>query len=74
MTRKRLAAIEREIANIIAAIKQSIITETTKAELQKAEAEKARLEKAVNADTGALDGIPTLLPAPPTAFANWSAT
>jgi site-specific DNA recombinase len=60
--KRRLARVEREIVNIMVAIKQGILTATTKAELQKAEAEKASLEKAMNADTGALDGIPTLLP------------
>ncbi len=59
---RRLAAVECEIANIMVAIKQGILTPTTKAELQKAEAEKASLEKVMNADAGNLDGIPTLLP------------
>ena len=60
--KRRLAVVEGEIANIMKAIKQGILTNTTKAELQKAEAEKASLEKTMSADTSALDSIPTLLP------------
>ncbi|MDA1099221.1 MAG: recombinase family protein [Proteobacteria bacterium] len=60
--KRRLAAVENEIENIMVAIKQGILTTTTKAELQKAEAEKASLEKAMNANTSSLDNIPTLLP------------
>ena len=43
-----LARVEREIANIVTAIKAGIITATTKAELEKAEAEKARLAREID--------------------------
>jgi len=44
---KRLAAVEKELANIMTAIKAGILTPTTKAELEKAEAEKRELERAL---------------------------
>jgi DNA invertase Pin-like site-specific DNA recombinase len=47
--RARLAEIEKEIANIMAAIRAGIITPTTKAALEEAEAERAKLK----ADAGA---------------------
>jgi site-specific DNA recombinase len=44
--RERVAAVEREIANIMTAIKAGILTPTTKAELEAAEAELTRLKAA----------------------------
>lgn len=42
--KRQLARVEKEIANIIAAIKAGILTPTTKAELEKSEAERTRLQ------------------------------
>jgi hypothetical protein len=42
--RARLAEVEKEIANIMAAIRAGIITPTTKAALEEAEAERAKLK------------------------------
>ena len=47
--RRRLAQVEREIANLIAAIKAGIVTPSTKAELEKAEAERAALQRRASA-------------------------
>ncbi|MES9957107.1 MAG: recombinase family protein [Sedimenticola sp.] len=58
----RLAETEREIENIMAAIKAGIITDTTKTELEKAEQEKKRLQDALSVDLTALDTLPDLLP------------
>ncbi|MET0106192.1 MAG: recombinase family protein [Sedimenticola sp.] len=58
----RLAETEREIENIMAAIKAGIITDTTKTELEKAEREKKRLQDALSVDLTALDTLPDLLP------------
>ena len=46
----RLAELEREIVNIMNAIKQGIITPTTKGMLKEAEAERERLRQAVRPD------------------------
>ena len=49
VVRNRLAQVEREIANLIAAIKAGIVTPTTKNELQKAEAEHEDLRQRASA-------------------------
>jgi site-specific DNA recombinase len=46
--RQRLEEVEREIANIMTAIKAGILTPTTKAELEAAEAERERLRSQTN--------------------------
>ena len=46
---RRLTEVEREIGNIVEAIKAGVLTPTTKAELEKAEAEKGHLQAALNA-------------------------
>lgn len=46
----RLAVLEKEITNIASAIKQGVLTVTTKAELEKAEAERAALVRAIQGD------------------------
>ncbi len=48
---RELAQTEKEIENIMAAIKAGIITLTTKAELEKAEAEREKLLTALKVDT-----------------------
>jgi site-specific DNA recombinase len=55
---KQLAAVEREIANIMTAIKVGILTPTTKAELERAEAERARLQARLKA--GPTTGVTVL--------------
>lgn len=55
----RLAEVEAEIANIMAAIKAGILTPTTKLELEKAEAERARLQRTIAEEP---DGVITMLP------------
>jgi hypothetical protein len=47
--------VERELANIMDAIKHGFLTPTTKAELQKAEAERDRLETEIKAHTSNSD-------------------
>lgn len=58
----QLAAVERDIANIVKAIKEWILTPTTKAELEKAEAEWARLPERLEAGSTAEAKILTVLP------------
>ena len=60
--KKRLAAAEKEIGNIMAAIKAGILTPTTKAELESAETEKAELEKQLEQEAQALDKVAQVLP------------
>ncbi|MHB8623917.1 MAG: hypothetical protein ACYC9J_12090 [Sulfuricaulis sp.] len=57
-----LAQVEREIGNLLTAIKAGILTPSTKAELEKTEAERARLLTALNVDTRALDQMADMLP------------
>lgn len=68
-TRPDLAAVqqalmrtEKEIGNIMAAIKAGILTPTTKAELEKAEAERGRLRALLDVDTRELAKVADLLP------------
>ncbi len=61
-TRRRLAEVETEIENIVAAIKAGILTPTTKTELEKAEAERAELERTLSIDASILEFIPKVLP------------
>ena len=60
--RAALAKAEREIENIMVAIKAGILTPTTKTELEKAEAERTRLLAALNVDTRTLDKVAEFLP------------
>jgi len=60
--RKRLTKIEKEIDNIMDAIKAGIITPSTKGALTEAEAAKVELEKALHVDTSHLDRIAVVLP------------
>nr|MBA2253440.1 hypothetical protein [Nitrospirales bacterium] len=59
---RRLAAVEQEIANIMAAIKAGILTATTKAELEKAEAERTRLLESLQGSAKGLRKIVSFLP------------
>lgn len=61
-TRRDLQKVEKELANIMEAIKQGIITPTTKDALQEAEAEKLRLERILKMDLDGLENIETMLP------------
>src|SRR5262249_10335321 len=58
----KLREVEREIANIMTAIKQGILTVTTKAELQKAEAERTTLLQTVQGHAKVLDTVATVVP------------
>ncbi len=60
--KKRLAAVEKEIGNIMAAIKAGILTPTTKAGLEAAEREKAELERQMEQEAQALDKVAQVLP------------
>ena len=64
--RKQLRQVEAEIDNVIAAIKQGIVTKSTKAELKALEARQARLESALaqanNPVTARLDSLLADLP------------
>jgi site-specific DNA recombinase len=59
---RRLVEIEREISNIMVAIKQGILTSSTKHELEKLEAEQTRLQQAITSTTNKVDKVVTLLP------------
>lgn len=69
MDEGHLAEAEREIGNLLAAIKADILTPTTKAELEKAE--RARSLAALNVDTGALAGWRICCPTRWTVIARW---
>ncbi len=60
--KKRLATVEKEIGNIMTAIKAGILTLTTKAELVAAETEKADLERQLDHEAQALDKVAQVLP------------
>jgi hypothetical protein len=60
--RRRLAEVERELANIMTAIKKGCLTVTTKGELEKAERERVRLEEAIKTNAVTVDKVATLLP------------
>ena len=60
--KRQLARAEKDIANIMAAIKAGIITPTTKTELQKAEADKAGAEQALKLEATPTEKLPDLLP------------
>jgi DNA invertase Pin-like site-specific DNA recombinase len=59
---RRLEQVEREIANIMTAIKQGILTASTKAELEKAEAERGWLQGLIKTRTDKADNLALLLP------------
>ncbi len=59
---KHLAEVERVIANIMKAIKDGIVTRTTKAELERAEAEQVRLQERLQAGSKAEAKVLTVLP------------
>jgi hypothetical protein len=58
----RLVDVEREISNIMAAIKAGIITSTTKEMLTQAETERDKLRHALHVPTNKLDKLVTVLP------------
>ncbi len=58
----RLAQVEQEIANIMAAIKAGVVTPTTKTALEQAEAERAGLQATLHAQRKRLDKVATFLP------------
>jgi site-specific DNA recombinase len=60
--RKRLAKIQREIDNLLNAIKAGVRTSSTKAELERLEAEHERLSAPLNADARKLDSVGHMLP------------
>ena len=60
--RRRLANAEKDIANIMTAIKAGIITPSTKVELEKAEAEKTRATEELKAEPARTDNLPNMLP------------
>ena len=60
--KRELAQAEKEIANIMAAIKQGILTPTTKQELETAEAKKAKLERNLKTSDVGVEGIEIVLP------------
>jgi site-specific DNA recombinase len=62
LTPSQLAKVEGEIANIMTAIKQGILTATTKAELARAEAERTKLQEAIKTRATKADKLATLLP------------
>jgi len=61
-TRERLTEVERELANLMAAIKAGILTPTTKDELEKAEAERERLKQQLEAPSKPNGTLPAVLP------------
>lgn len=58
----QLATVEREIANIMKAIRQGIFTASTKDELEKAEGERSRLQATIRTRTAKADKVATFLP------------
>ncbi len=58
----KLAETEREITNLLAAIKRGILTVSTKAELEKLEAERARLQQALHGPEKKAEVVTHLLP------------
>jgi hypothetical protein len=60
VARQRLAVVEQEIANMVAALKAGIISQTVKGELQAAEAERERLRSQTNPRNG--NKVAELLP------------
>ena len=61
-TNTRLAKVEQEIANIVEAIKQGVITSSTKAELVKLEGEQERLQETVQNSRSKVDRVAYFLP------------
>ncbi len=62
-THKRaLVSIEKDINNLMAAIKMGIITPSTKSELERAEAERTRAQAALDAVSGVEAALTTTLP------------
>ena len=59
---KRMQEVQREIENIMAAIKTGILTPSTKQALEKAEAESARLLQATYAPKNNMEKVATFLP------------
>ena len=60
--RRRLDQVEKELANIISAIKQGLLTPSTKAELQRAEAERDRLQRLLNVHTAKANSVAHVIP------------
>ena len=59
---RRLTEVDHEIANIMTAIKQGLLTVSTKAELEKAEAERVYLIEQLSRGVANTDKMATLLP------------
>lgn len=60
--RRHLDQVERELSHIMDAIRQGIITPTTKAALHKAESERDRLQAELQAHTSTPDSVSLLVP------------
>lgn len=60
--KRQLARVDREIANLMTAIKAGIVTISTKAELEKLEAERAKLERSLKVSAAPIDNIEVMLP------------
>ncbi|MBI3357784.1 MAG: hypothetical protein HY038_13635 [Nitrospirae bacterium] len=60
--RAKLTQVEQEIENIMAAIKQGILTVSTKAALEKAEGERTELQQALQMPQSKLGQVTQLLP------------
>jgi hypothetical protein len=54
--------VERELTNLLSAIKQGVVTVSKKAELEKAERERSRLLRMMQSHTAKADNVTTLLP------------
>ena len=59
---EQLEPVERELANLLSAIKQGVVTVSTKAELEKVEQERSRLLGMMQSRTAKADNVTTLLP------------
>jgi site-specific DNA recombinase len=59
---EKLVEVERELANLMSAVKQGVVTVSTKAELEKAERERSRLLGMMRSRTAKTDNVTTLLP------------
>ncbi|MCE3222826.1 MAG: pinR [Nitrospira sp.] len=59
---KRLKQVEQEISNILRAIKQGILTPSTKAELQKVERERDRIQEELKDHRSRLNDLALLMP------------
>ncbi|WP_447977392.1 hypothetical protein [Candidatus Nitrospira bockiana] len=58
----RLAQVEQQIANMLAAIKDGFRSDTLRQDLEAAERERARLQERLNVDVKRLEKVTTFLP------------